>query len=101
MRRSCVRFGEPITILAIFMEIKSHEKSLGCNPLSDASYRNPSIVLNGQGSGRHPLDDASYLDLDTVLNEQGSDRRILSDALHRRPYVMKNEQVSSHLTRRM
>jgi hypothetical protein len=45
--------------------------------------------------------DAPYLDLDTVLNEQGSGRRILSDALHRRPGVVKNEQGSSHLTRRM
>jgi hypothetical protein len=42
-----------------------------------------------------------YVDLDTVLSEQGSDRRILSDALHRRPGVVKNEQASSHLTRRM
>jgi hypothetical protein len=40
-------------------------------------------------------------DLDTVLNEQGSGRRILSDALHRRLGVVKNEQGSSHLTRRM
>jgi hypothetical protein len=65
----CVRFGEPITILAIFMEMKSHKKSLGCNPLSDTSYRNPGMVLNGQGLGHHPLSHASYLDLDTVLNE--------------------------------
>jgi hypothetical protein len=36
-----------------------------------------------------------------VLNEQGSGRCILSDALHRRPGVVKNEQGSSHLTRRM
>jgi hypothetical protein len=42
-----------------------------------------------------------YLDLDTVLSEQGSGRRILSDALHRCPGVVKNEQESSHLTRRM
>jgi hypothetical protein len=28
-------------------------------------------------------------------------RRILSDVLHRRPGVVKNEQGSSHLTRRM
>jgi hypothetical protein len=97
----CVRFGEPTTILAIFMEIKPHEKSLGRNPLSDAPYRNLGMVLNGQGTGRHPLGDAPYLDLNTVLNEQGSDRRILSDALHRRPGVVKNEQGSSHLTRRM
>jgi hypothetical protein len=83
------------------MEMKPHEKTLGCNHLSDASYRNPDMVLNGQASGHHPLGDAPYLDLDTVLNEQGSGRRILSDALYRRPGVVKNEQVSSHLTRRM
>jgi hypothetical protein len=83
------------------MEMKPHEKSLGRNPLSDTPYRNPGMVLNGQGSGRHPLGNAPYLDLDTVLNEQGSGRRILSDALHRRPGVVKNEQGSSHLTRRM
>jgi hypothetical protein len=59
------------------------------------------MVLNGQGPGRHPLGGAPYLDLDTVLSEQGSRRRILSDALHRRPGVVKNEKVSSHLTRRM
>jgi hypothetical protein len=71
------------------MEMKSHEKSLGRNSLSDAPYRNPDMVLNGQGSGHHPLGDAPYLDLDTVLNEQGSGRRILSDALHHRPGVVK------------
>jgi hypothetical protein len=51
------------------MKIKSHEKTLGRNPLSDASYQNPGMVLNRQGPGRHPLGDALYLDLDTVLNE--------------------------------
>jgi hypothetical protein len=81
--------------------MKPYEKSLGRNPLSDAPYQNPGMVLNGQGPGRHPLGDASYLDLDTVLNEQGSGHRILSDALHHRPSVVKNEQVSSHLTQRM
>jgi hypothetical protein len=83
------------------MEMKPHEKSLGHNPLSDATYRNPGMVLNGQGSDHHPLDDVPYLDLDTVLNEQESGHRILSDALHRRPGIVKNEQGSSHLTRRM
>jgi hypothetical protein len=67
----CVRFGEPTTIVAIFMEMKPHEKTLGHNPLSDTPYRNLGMVLNGQGPDRHPLGDASYLDLDTVLNEQG------------------------------
>jgi hypothetical protein len=83
------------------MKMKPHGKMLGRNPLSDAPYRNPGMVLNGQGSGHHPLGGASYLDLDTVLSEQRSGCRILSDALHRRPGVMKNEQGSSHLTRRM
>jgi hypothetical protein len=83
------------------MKMKPHEKSLERNPLSDAPYRKPGMVLNGQGPGRHTLSDASYLDLNTVLNEQGLGRRILSDALHRRPGVVKNEQGSSHLTRRM
>jgi hypothetical protein len=55
------------------MEMKPHEKSLGRNPLSDAPYRNPGMVLNGEGPGRHPLGDAPYLDLDTVLNEQGNE----------------------------
>jgi hypothetical protein len=81
--------------------MKPHEKLLGRNPLNDASYRNPGMMLNGQGPGHHPLGDVPYLNLDTVLNEQGSDRRILSDALHRRPGVVKNEQGSSHLTRQM
>jgi hypothetical protein len=83
------------------MKIKSYEKLLRCNPLSDASYQKPGMVLNGQGMDRHPLDGEPYLDLDMVLSEQGSSRCILSDALHRRPGVVKNEQGSSHLTRRM
>jgi hypothetical protein len=49
-------------------------------------------------AGSSPLGDAPYLDLHTMLNEQGSGHRIFSDALHRRPGVVKNEQVSSHLT---
>jgi hypothetical protein len=73
------------------MEIKPHEKSLGRNPLCNASYRNSGMVLNGQGPGHHPLGGAPYLDLDTVLNEQGSGRRILSDVLHHHPGVVKNE----------
>jgi hypothetical protein len=81
--------------------MKLHEKSLGCNPFSDASYRNSGMVLNGQGPGRHPLGGASYFDLNTVLSEQGSDRRILSDALYHHLCVVKNEQEASHLTRRM
>jgi hypothetical protein len=76
-------------------------EKIGKDPLSDAAYRNPGMVLNRQGLGHHPLGGVPYLDLDTVLNEQGSNRRILSDALHRRSDVVKNEQVSSHLSRRM
>jgi hypothetical protein len=83
------------------MEMKPHGKSLGPNPISDTSYRNSGMVLNGQGPGRHPLGGVPYLDLDTVLSEQGSGCRILNDALHRRLGVVKNEQGSSHLTRRM
>jgi hypothetical protein len=83
------------------MKMKPYEKTLGRNPLSDTPYRNPGMMLNGQGPGHHPLDDVPYLDLDTVLNEQESGRCILSDALNRRPGVVKNEQGSSHLTRRM
>jgi hypothetical protein len=49
--------------------MKPHKKSLVRNPLSDAPYRNPGMMLNEQGTGRHPLGDAPYLDLDTVLNE--------------------------------
>jgi hypothetical protein len=100
-RNGCVRLVEPTTILAISIKIKPHEKSLERNLLSDAPYQNPGMVLNGQGPDRHPLGGAPYLNLDTVLSEQGSDRHILSDAIHRRPGVVKNEQVSSHLTRRM
>jgi hypothetical protein len=51
------------------MEMKPHEKSLGHNPFIDAAYRNPGMVLNGQGPGHHPLGDAPYFDLDMVLNE--------------------------------
>jgi hypothetical protein len=67
--RGCVRFGEPTTILVIFIEIKPYEKSLGRNPLNDVPYRNSGMVLNEQGSSRHPIGDVPYLDLDTVLNE--------------------------------
>jgi hypothetical protein len=99
--RDYVRLYKPTIILAIFMKMKPHEKSLGCNPLNDAHYQNPDMVLNGQGPGHHPLGGASYLDLDTVLSEQGSGHRILNNALHRRPSVVKNKQGSSHLTRRI
>jgi hypothetical protein len=59
------------------MKMKSYEKSLGHNPLTNVSYRNPGMVLNRQGPGHHPLGDALYLNLDMVLNEQGSGHRIL------------------------
>ncbi|AQK73740.1 Retrovirus-related Pol polyprotein LINE-1 [Zea mays] len=81
--------------------MKPQRKSLGRNPLSDAPYRNPGMVLNEQGPGRHPLSDAPSLDLELVINEQGSGRRILSGALHRRPGVVENEQGSLHLPRRV
>jgi hypothetical protein len=59
------------------------------------------MVLNRQGADRHPLGGAPYLDMDTVLSEQRSGHRILSDVLYHHPGVVKNEQVSLHLTRRM
>ena len=73
------------------MEMKPQRKPLGRNPLSDAPYRNPGMVLNEQGPGRHPSSDALSLDLEPVISEQGSGRRILSGALHRRPGVVENE----------
>ena len=97
----CDRRGEPTLNLAILMEMKPKRKPLGRNPLSDAPYRNPGMVLNGQGTGRHPLGDAPCRDLGMVSSEQGSGRRFLSGALHRRPGVVKNEQGSSHLSRRV
>jgi hypothetical protein len=83
------------------MEMKPQRKSLGRNPLSDAPYRNPGMVLNEQGPSRHPLSDASSLDLEPVISEQGLGHRILSGALHRRPGVVENEQGSLHLPRRV
>ena len=68
------------------MEMKPKRKSLGRNPLSDAPYRNPGMVLNEQGAGRHPRD-APCRDLGMVSSEQGLGRRFLSGALHRRPDV--------------
>jgi hypothetical protein len=87
----CVRLDKPIIILAISMKMKSHEKSLRRNSLSDAPYRNPGMMLNGQGLGHHPLGGVLYLDLDMMLSEQGLCHCILSDTLHRRPGVVKNE----------
>ena len=85
--------------LATFMEMKPKRIPLGCNPLSDAPCRNPDMMLNGQGPGRHPRD-APCRDLGMVSSE-GSGRRFLSGALHRRPGVVKNEQGSSHQSRRV
>jgi hypothetical protein len=73
------------------MKMKPHEKSLERNPLSDTSYQNPGMVLNGQGLDRHPLGGTLYPDLDTVLSEQGSGCRILSDALNHHPGIVRNE----------
>jgi hypothetical protein len=67
--RGYVRLGELTTILVIYMKIKSYGKLLGCNSLSGAIYRNPGMLLNGQGSDRHLFGDTSYLDLDTLLSE--------------------------------
>ena len=96
----CDRRGEPTLNLVILMEMKTERKPLGRNPLSDAPYQNPGMVLNEQGPGRHPSD-APCRDLGMVSSDQGSGRCILSGALHRCPGVVKNEQGSSHLSRRM
>jgi hypothetical protein len=80
----CVRRVEPaIKNLATQMEMKPNKNRWG-NSLSDASYRNLGMVLNGQGSGhhRHPLGDTPCHDLDVVSSEQRSGRRFLSGALH-------------------
>jgi hypothetical protein len=45
--KSCVRLGDPTTILAISIEMEPHGKSLGRNPLNDAAYQNTGMVLNG------------------------------------------------------
>ena len=97
----CDRRGEPTLNLAILIKMKHERKPLGRNLLSDAPYRNPGMVLNGQGPGRHPLGDAPCRDLGMVSSEQGSGRRFLNGALYRRPGVVKNKQGSSHLSRRM
>ena len=96
----CDRRREPTLNLAILMEMKPERKPLGRKPLSDASYRNPGMVLNEQGPGRH-LRDVPCRDLGTVSSEQGLGRRILSGMLHRRPDVVQNKQGSSHLPRRV
>ena len=83
-KEGCDRRGEPTLNLAILIEMKSERKPLERNPLSDAPYRNPGMVLNGQGPGRHPRD-APCRDLGMVSSNQGSGRRFLSGALHRRP----------------
>ena len=81
------------------MEMKPKRKPLGRNPLSNAPYRNPDMVLSEQGPGRHPRG-APCLDLDTVSSEQGSGHH-LNGVLHLCRGVVKNEQGSSHLTRRV
>ncbi|KAK8452155.1 hypothetical protein SEVIR_5G065480v4 [Setaria viridis] len=83
------------------MEMKSKRKPLGHKSLSDVPYRNPGMVLNGQGPGRLPPGDVPCHDLGMVLSKQGSDRRFLSGALQRRLGVVKNEQGSSHLSQRV
>ena len=72
------------------MDLKPTRNSLGRNPLSNALYRNPGVVINGQGPGRHPPKGASYRFLGTMISEQGSGRH-LNGALHLRPGVVKNE----------
>ena len=86
---------------AIPMDMKPNRFSLGRNPLSDAPYRNPGMVLNEQGLGRHRLSGAPYRNPGVVLNKQGPDRHRLSGALHLCSDVVLSEQRSLHLSRRM
>jgi hypothetical protein len=53
----CDRLGEPTLNLVILMEMKPERNPSGCNLLSDAPYRNPDMVLNGQGPNQQPLGD--------------------------------------------
>jgi hypothetical protein len=57
--------------------MKPHRNSLEHNPLSDAPYQNPCMMLNEQSLGRHSLGGAAYFNLNTVLNEQGPSRATL------------------------
>jgi hypothetical protein len=41
---------------------KTQKKSGGHNPLSDASYWNLGMVLNGQGLDQHSIGDMSFRD---------------------------------------
>jgi hypothetical protein len=53
------------------MDMKLNRNSLGCNPVSDAPYRNPGVVSNEQGMDLHRLSGAPYQNTDVVINEQG------------------------------
>jgi hypothetical protein len=83
------------------MKMKPNRNHWGRNPLSDTPYRNPGMVLNGQGPGHHPLGGMSCRDLDAVSSEQGSGHRFLSGALHRRSGVVTNVQGYSHISQRV
>jgi hypothetical protein len=63
------KLGEPTLILAILVEIISKRNLLGHNFLSDVSYQNMGIVLNGQGLDHHPLVDAPCRNLGTVVSK--------------------------------
>jgi hypothetical protein len=71
------------------------------NPLSDAPYQNPGMVLNGKGPRCHPLAGAPCRDLDAMSSEQGLGHCFFSGALHRRPGVVTNVQGYSHLSQRV
>ena len=68
--KGCDRRGEPTLNLVILMKMKPERKPSGRNPLSNAPYQNPGMVLNGQGPGRHPLGDAPCRDLGMVPNSR-------------------------------
>jgi hypothetical protein len=49
--------------------MKSNHTLLGRHPLSDASYRNPNMMIREQGSGHHRLGDAPYQNSDMMISE--------------------------------
>jgi hypothetical protein len=47
VKEDCDRFDKQPLKLAVLIKTKPKRNQLGHNPLSNLSYRNPSMVLNG------------------------------------------------------
>jgi hypothetical protein len=67
-----VGVASPTLKQPIFMEMKPSQFSLGRQPLSDAPYWNPDMVIREQGSSRHRLSGAPYWNPNMVTSERGS-----------------------------